>query len=101
MLPHERSLVKALKGRPFAIVGVNSDGEKKLKTLVKDGTVLWRNFTDKQSYGKISGTWGVRSWPTLYLIDHKGVIKHKGLRGKEMEEAIKKMVKKAEEVRHP
>jgi hypothetical protein len=100
MLPHERSLVKEkLKGRPFAIVGVNSDSKERLKELVADGTTLWRNFTNEQSYGKISTAWGVRGWPTLYLIDHNGVIKHKGLRGEAMEKAIMEMVDEAEKSR--
>jgi hypothetical protein len=85
MLPHERSLVKKLEGRPFAIVGVNSDKKERLQELVADGTTIWRNFTNEQEYGKISTVWGVRGWPTLYLIDHNGVIKHKGLRGDAME----------------
>lgn len=96
MLPHERSLVKELEGRPFAIVGVNSDSKERLKELVKDGTTTWRNFTNEQADGKISTKWGVRGWPTLYLIDHNGVIKHKGLRGEAMEKAIKEMVAEAE-----
>jgi len=96
MLPHERSLVKEFKGRPFSIVGVNSDRKNRLKELVKDGTTTWRNFTDEQADGKISTAWGVRGWPTLYLIDHNGVIKHKGLRGDKMEKAIKEMVAEAE-----
>lgn len=96
MLPHERSLVKKLKDRPFAIVGINSDSKKRLKELVADGTTTWRNFTNEQSYGKISTQWGVRGWPTLYLIDHNGVIKHKGLRGEAMEKAIMEMVEEAE-----
>lgn len=100
MLPHERSLVKEkLKGRPFSIVGVNSDSKERLKELVADGTALWRNFTDEQSYGKISTAWGVRGWPTLYLIDHNGVIKHKGLRGEAMEKAIMEMVEEAEKAK--
>jgi len=96
MLPHERSLVEELKGKPFAIVGVNSDPKARLKELVKDGTTTWRNFTNEQSYGKISDKWGVRGWPTLYIIDAKGVIRHKGLRGEAMEAAIKKLVAEAE-----
>lgn len=100
MLPHERSLVKELKGRPFSIVGVNSDSKERLKELVKDGTVLWRNFTNDQGDGKkISTVWGVRSWPTLYLIDHNGVIKHKGLRGGTMEKTIKEMIVEAEKAK--
>lgn len=96
MLPHERSLVKELKGRPFSIVGINSDKPSKLKEMVADGTTTWRNFTDDQSYGKISTAWGVKGWPTLYLIDHKGVIRYKGLRGEEMEKRIKELLIEAE-----
>ena len=96
MLPHERSLLEELKDRPFAIVGVNSDSKERLKELVADGTTTWRNFTNEQAYGKISEKWGVQGWPTLYLIDHKGVIRHKGLRGEEMEKAIKNLVAEAE-----
>lgn len=96
MLPHERSLIEELKDQPFAIVGVNSDSKKRLKELVADGTTTWRNFTNDQSYGKISTQWGVRGWPTLYLIDHKGIIRHKGLRGEAMETAIKKLVAEAQ-----
>lgn len=96
MLPHERSLITKLKGRPFAIVGVNSDKEERLQELVADGTTTWRNFTNKQKHGKISTDWGVHGWPTLYLLDHNGIIKHKGLRGEAMEKAILEMVTEAE-----
>lgn len=95
MLPHERSLVEEWKDEPFAIVGVNSDPPQRLKTLVEDGTTTWRNFTNTQADGKISDKWGVRGWPTLYIIDHKGVIRHKGLRGKQMEAALKALIEEA------
>lgn len=97
MLPDERSLVEELKNQPFAIVGVNSDSKEKLKELVKDGTTTWRNFTDVQKEGeKISDEWGVSGWPTVYILDHKGVIRHKDLHGEAMEKAIKALVKEVE-----
>ena len=35
MYPHERSLVKRLAGRPFALLGVNSDQDRKvLQTVI-------------------------------------------------------------------
>lgn len=95
MLPHERSLVEKWKEEPFAIVGVNSDDKEKLKEMVKDGTTTWRNFTNEQADGKISTKWGVTGWPTLFLIDHKGVIRHKNLRGEEMEKALEAMIQQA------
>ncbi len=96
MLPHERSLVKKLKNRPFAIVGINSDKPGVLKKLVDDGTVTWRSFVNKQKDGEISQSWGVHAWPTLFILDHEGVIRYKGLRGEKMEKAILDLVEKAE-----
>ena len=95
MLPHERSLVEKWKEEPFAIVGINSDDKEKLKEMVKDGTTTWRNFTNEQADGKISTKWGVTGWPTLFLIDHKGVVRHKNLRGEEMEKALEAMIQQA------
>lgn len=97
MLPHERSLVEKLKDRPFAIVGVNGDTKETLKKVVADGTTTWRNFTNDQEYGKISASWGITVWPGVYLIDENGVIRHKGVRGEEMDNAILEMLAKAEE----
>lgn len=96
MLPHERSLVEKLKDRPFALVGVNSDPKEKLVQMVKDGTTNWRNFTNEQKNGKISDAWGVRGWPTIYIIDAKGVIRHKNLRGDAMDKAIYALIEEAE-----
>lgn len=96
MIPHERSLVEKWKNRPFAIIGVNSDSKKKLKELVENKTVTWRSFNNEQNGFRISNNWNVSGWPTLYIIDHKGVIRHKGLRGKAMEEALDKLIKEIE-----
>jgi hypothetical protein len=95
MLPHERSLVEKWKDEPFAIVGINSDPVERFAELVKDGTTTWRSFRNEQEYGKISTKWAVTGWPTLYILDHKGVIRHIGLRGEAMEEAMAKLIEEA------
>ncbi len=102
MYPHERSLVKNLAGKPFALVGVNSDPDlEKLKPVLKDENISWRSFTNgpKGTSGPISTTWNVHGWPTLYIIDHKGVIRHKyvGSPGDTvLDKAIEKLVEVAE-----
>jgi len=36
MYPHERSLVKKLEGKPFALIGINSDTDRdKIKERIK------------------------------------------------------------------
>ena len=44
--------------------------------------------------GPVATRWGVQSWPTLYLLDQKGIIRHIGLRGRELDEAIEKLIGK-------
>jgi len=36
----------------------------------------------------------VHGWPTIYILDHEGVIRHRGLRDKAMEEAVVELIKK-------
>src|SRR5947208_11847389 len=102
MYPHERSLVEKMKDKPFVILGVNSDKDRdKPKKLAEAGTVTWRSFWngEKGTGGPISEDWGVQGWPTVYLIDHTGVIRYKNpqARGeKGLDEAIEKLVKEAE-----
>ena len=58
------------------IVGVNGDTEPAQMRRARDHTgVSWRSFQDRRADGRtISEEWGVPSWPTFFLIDHKGVI---------------------------
>jgi hypothetical protein len=45
MYPHERSLVKRLADKPFALIGVNSDGDKEvLAPRLKEEGIVWRSF---------------------------------------------------------
>lgn len=102
MLPHERSLVTKLKGRPFEIVAVNSDPLEKLKDVLVKESITWPQFFDGGSTGgPIAKAWNVTSWPTIYLIDAKGVIREKGLRGDALEKAILKLVEEAEAASAP
>jgi thioredoxin family protein len=78
MFPHERSLVERLKDKPFALVGVNSDQDReKAKKQSEEQQITWRSFYQQGTGGPISTKWNVSGWPTLYIIDHKGVIRHK------------------------
>jgi hypothetical protein len=91
MYPHERSLVKRLANEPFALIGVNSDTDLgKLKKRMEEENISWRSFWNgpKGTRGPISATWNVQSWPTIYVFDHKGVIRYKGVRGEAMDEAV-------------
>jgi peroxiredoxin len=90
MYPHERSLVKRLEGQPFALLGINSDRDREaLKKVMKKQGITWRSFWNGGgTQGPISSAWNVRAWPTIYVLDHKGVIRYKNVRGERMDEAV-------------
>jgi hypothetical protein len=94
MIPHERSLVNRLQSKPFVLIGVNSDQDKdQLKKDMEENQVTWRSFQNQQKAGAVSTEWNVEGWPTLYLIDHKGIIKKKWL-GSPGNETLDKEVEK-------
>jgi hypothetical protein len=100
MIPHERSLVKKFKGRPFALIGVNSDSSLSLYRLKqKEHAVTWRSFRDKASAdsGAISDAWRIRSWPSVFFLDHTGVIRHRDVTDTQrMESLLEALVVAAE-----
>jgi len=101
MYPHERSLVSKLAGKPFVLLGVNSDKDREaVKKVLVDKQLTWRSFWNGGSTaGPISNAWHVEGWPTLVVIDHKGVIRHRwaGSPGDAaLDKAIEDLVKEAE-----
>ena len=99
MYPHERSLVKKLADKPFALIGVNSDKDlEELKPVLKEEQITWRSFWNgpKGTRGPISEAWNVRGWPTIYVLDHKGVIRFKDVREKALDEAVDQLLAEME-----
>ena len=97
MYPHERSLVAKFADQPFALVGVNSDQDREgLKKVLADEHITWRSFWNGGSTeGGIAGQWNVNSWPTIYVMDAKGVIRFKNVRGEELEKALETLLAEA------
>ena len=101
MFPHERPLVKRLEGKPFALIGVNSDKDPKvIEAGLKEHQITWRSFWcgEKGTAGDIPRAWKVSGWPTLVLIDHKGIIRKKwvGSPGDDaLDKAIDQLVREA------
>ena len=95
MYPHERSLVRRLADKPFAIIGVNSDRDlEQIRKTVKEKSITWRSFWNGEegTRGPISTKWNVSGWPTTYLIDAKGVIRYKNVRGEALDEALEELM---------
>ena len=93
MYPHERSLVERLKDEPFTILGVNSDPAENYRAAIERENITWPSFWDGGSTGgPIARAWGVSGWPTIYFIDHEGIIRDMNKRGEEMDAVVDRLL---------
>lgn len=82
MIPHERALAQKLKDKPFAIISVSADKDKKtLQDFLKKEDMPWVHWWDNGPEGELLKTYRVGAFPTLYLIDHEGIIRQRWLFG--------------------
>ena len=70
-----------LRDKPFALLGVHVGGTdaKQLKEVMAKERITWRSFVDvgNAGAGPIAKAWNLSATPTFYVIDPKGVIRHK------------------------
>ncbi len=159
MIPHEKAMVERLKDKPFALIGINSDGDRavsktfeakekegiaaigkdlgylnpsdptsqdqiveqirqgdpaflakveaaapgvvkkvkdadltNLRAILEKNGIEWRQAAQGSTRGPLPRRWNVASWPTIYVLDAKGVIRFKNLRGEELEDAVVKLI---------
>jgi hypothetical protein len=99
MYPHERSLVKRYKDRPFAMLGINvKDTQSLLEQLTKDEVVTWKFWVDKPPAYRISTLYNIEGYPTILLLDQRGVIREKDIFDMDvLDGAIEQLVREAEE----
>jgi thiol-disulfide isomerase/thioredoxin len=96
MIPHERELVKKLEGRPFVLVSISTDAKAEtLKKFVENEPMPWTHWWDGDD-GQVMQKLNIMSWPTIYVLDAKGVIRFKGVRGEAMDKAVETLLREVE-----
>jgi RNA polymerase sigma factor (sigma-70 family) len=79
MYPHFREFVQRYKDRPFALLSVMADEKREaIHKEIAAGEITWRCWWEKGGTdGSIPRAWNVRGYPTVYILDHEGVIRLK------------------------
>ena len=95
-IPHERELARKMKGRPFSLLGVVTDGRaEEARKVIEAERMDWPNVL--KGGDKIAEQYHVQSNPGYFVIDAKGVIRSKGnLLPSMLDELVEKLVKEAE-----
>ena len=87
-----------LQGKPFALIGVNGNryDPPKLKQATEKNTLNWRSFAVQET---ILEQWNNPGTPMYYVLDPRGVIRHKwvGYPGeKALDTALEELILEAE-----
>jgi thiol-disulfide isomerase/thioredoxin len=82
--PHERALVSRLKDKPFVLLGVSGDRSREdILSAQESGAVTWRSWWDGElpngQKRSITAIFQIEGLPTLFLIDHKGIVRYESV----------------------
>jgi hypothetical protein len=71
-----------MRDKPFALIGVNINchDPRTLKGVMDKERLKFRSFTDKadgEGLGVIGSAWNLFGTPTVFVLDHKGVIRYR------------------------
>jgi thiol-disulfide isomerase/thioredoxin len=93
MIPHEREMAGKLKDKPFTLISLSADDKKETLTQFLDTTAMpWTHWWNGGARGGAVEAYKVRFFPTVYVLDAKGVIRHKHLRGDDLGKAVEKLL---------
>jgi hypothetical protein len=93
-----------MQDKPFALIGVNINchDPKQLKEVMDKEKLNFRSFTDRadgEGLGVIGSAWNLFGTPTVFVLDHQGVIRYRqiGIPDKKaIDVVLNKLIKEAE-----
>ncbi len=93
--PNVVAAYSKFKDKNFTILGVSLDNNKDAwLRAIKDDGMVWTQVSDLQGWHSSAvGTYNIESIPSNFLIDTAGKIIGKNLRGEQLEEALKSVLK--------
>jgi len=95
-IPHELELIEQFSGMPFMLLGVNCDVDKETaQKSVETAQISWPNWCDGMPMpikGPIVDRYHVNGIPAVFVLDAKGTIRAKGLRGESLEKKVRELM---------
>ncbi len=82
------------KDKGFAVLGVSLDENKKQwLQAIKTDQLMWENVCDlRGDKNQVALMYGINAIPNNFLIDSKGVVIARNLRGEKLDEALEKLL---------
>jgi thiol-disulfide isomerase/thioredoxin len=91
--PTLRELQKKFKGKPLEVVTVMADRARAtVRQAIARGDITWRAVWDGER-GPIASKWNVQQFPTLYLLDQRGVIRARDPQDNQVADLVAELLK--------
>lgn len=97
MYPQERALLEKYRDRPFTIVSVDTDDNvETLRQSIATKQITWRCWWDGGVEGPITTRWGIVGFPSIFVLDRRGVIRYRNVRGDDLDRAVASLLDERE-----
>ena len=95
-LAEHQKCVRQLADKPVAFIGIYRDRDlQKARGAVEKNQVTWPSFHDGPE-GPIYTAWNIHSWPTIIILDRKGIIRYRDLRSWDIPKAVDALLKESD-----
>ncbi|MBN2185688.1 MAG: redoxin domain-containing protein [Candidatus Krumholzibacteriota bacterium] len=90
-MPNVKRVYAENHGKGFDIIGISMDeSREKFDNYIKEQKIEWRQVFDGKGWkAELGRLYAVSSIPSTLILDRKGIIRYKNLRGNELGEAVK------------
>jgi hypothetical protein len=80
------------------MLGVNCDGDDQAALkAIKDERITWPNWNDGEpGEGPIVKRYHIRGYPTVFVIDAQGIIRHQQVLGTALDQTVDELLKEME-----
>jgi len=85
---------KLMHDRGFRVIGICLDAKRDvMEQFVRKHKMPWPQYFDGKGWGnKLARRFGISAIPQTFLVDKKGILREIGLRGDDMERAIRRLI---------
>jgi peroxiredoxin/TolA-binding protein len=106
LLAQQQKLAETYAGRPLTLLSISGDDEARTvaqhiaeRKLLAPGQSWIHCWNGPE--GGVLDAWNVQAFPTIYVIDAQGKIRHRNLFDGELASAVESLVKEAEQADRP
>ena len=88
----QADIAKLPPDKKTVLLAVNTDPLDTLKGIIATEHIECRQWSDLFNRGPISAVWNIHSWPCIFIIDSKGVIRRKNVPRTDVDHALREVL---------